>query len=139
MFWFLSFPPDLLCLSLMDEMEVTNVNFISILSFNFRINFLFLSMFLHSVQEENIPLPSFQGYPLTFVLDSILFYISSFFSFLFFFSIVLCRLYFLEKRSVQFSRSVMSDSLRPHESQHARPPCPSPTPGVHSDSRPSSQ
>ena len=35
--------------------------------------------------------------------------------------------------SVQFSRSVMSDSLRPHESQHASPPCPSPTPGVHSD------
>ena len=42
-------------------------------------------------------------------------------------------------RSVQFSRSVMSDSLRPHESQHTRPPCPSPTPTVHSDSRPSSQ
>ena len=41
--------------------------------------------------------------------------------------------------SVQFSRSVMSDCLWPHESQHARPPCPSPTPGVHSDSRPSSQ
>ena len=41
--------------------------------------------------------------------------------------------------SVQFSRSVMSDSLRPHESQHARLPCPSPTPGVHSDSCPSSQ
>ena len=41
--------------------------------------------------------------------------------------------------SVQFSRSVLSDSLQPHESQHARPPCPSPTPGVHSDSRPSSQ
>ena len=41
-------------------------------------------------------------------------------------------------QSVQFSRSVMSDSLRPHESQHAGPPCPSPTPGVHSDSRPSS-
>ena len=39
----------------------------------------------------------------------------------------------------QFSRSVVSDSLRPHESQHARPPCPSPTPGVYSDSRPSSQ
>ena len=38
--------------------------------------------------------------------------------------------------SVQFSRSVVSDSLWPHESQHARPPCPSPTPGVHSDSRP---
>ena len=41
--------------------------------------------------------------------------------------------------SVQFSRSVVSDSLRPHESQHATPPCPSPTPGVHSDSRPSSR
>ena len=40
---------------------------------------------------------------------------------------------------VQFSRSVVSDSLRPHELQHARPPCPSPTPGVHSNSRPSSQ
>ena len=36
--------------------------------------------------------------------------------------------------SVQFSRSVVSDSLRPHELQHARPSCPSPTPGVHSDS-----
>ena len=40
--------------------------------------------------------------------------------------------------SVQFNRSVMSDSLGPHELQHARPPCPSPTPRVHSDSRPSS-
>ena len=39
----------------------------------------------------------------------------------------------------QFSRSVVSDSLRPHESQHARPPCPSPTPGVYSNSCPSSQ
>ena len=38
----------------------------------------------------------------------------------------------------QFSLSVVSDSLRPHESQHARPPCPSPAPGVHSDSCPSS-
>ena len=35
--------------------------------------------------------------------------------------------------SVQSSRSVVSDSLRPHESQYARPPCPSPTPGVHSN------
>ena len=39
-------------------------------------------------------------------------------------------------RSDQISRSVMSDSLQPHESQHARPPCPSPTPGVHSDLSP---
>ena len=42
-------------------------------------------------------------------------------------------------RWLQFSRSVVSYSLRPHELQHARPPCPSPTPRVHSDSRPSSQ
>ena len=41
--------------------------------------------------------------------------------------------------SVQFSRSVVSNPLRPHESQHARPPCPSPIPRVHSDSRPLSQ
>ena len=41
--------------------------------------------------------------------------------------------------SVQFSHSVMSNSLWPHESQHARPPCPSPTPGVHSNLRPSSR
>ena len=41
--------------------------------------------------------------------------------------------------SVQFIHSVVSDSLRPHESQHTRPPCPSTTPRVHSDSRPSSQ
>ena len=41
--------------------------------------------------------------------------------------------------SVQFSYSVVSDSLQPHESQHARPPCPSPTPRVHSDSGRSSR
>ena len=41
--------------------------------------------------------------------------------------------------SVQFSRSVMSDSFQPHELQHARPPCPSPTPGVYPNSCPSSQ
>ena len=41
--------------------------------------------------------------------------------------------------SVQFSRSVVSNSLRPHESQHAGPPCPSPTPGVYPNSCPLSQ
>ena len=45
----------------------------------------------------------------------------------------------MNQPSVQFSRWVMSDSLQPHESQHARPPCPSPTPGVYSNSCPSSQ
>ena len=41
--------------------------------------------------------------------------------------------------SIQFSSSVVSYSLQPHELQHNRPPCPSPSPGVHSDSCPSSQ
>ena len=41
--------------------------------------------------------------------------------------------------SVRFSRSVVSNSLRPHESPHARSPCPSPAPGVHSHPRPSSR
>jgi hypothetical protein len=49
-----------------------------------------------------------------------------------------CESWTIKKALVQFSRSVMSDSLRPHESQHARLPCPSPSPRVHSDSRPSS-
>ena len=59
----------------------------------------------------------------------------SFFPFVLIFSsfIIMCVDFF------QFSRSVVSDSLWPHESQHARPPCPSPTPRVHSDSCPSSQ
>ena len=55
-------------------------------------------------------------------------------SFLFFFWPLLSP----SHQSVQFIRSVVSDSLQPHESQHARPPCPSPTPGVYSNSCPSS-
>ena len=47
-----------------------------------------------------------------------------------------CRLLFPEQNSVQFSHSAVSDSLRPHGLQHARPPCPSPTPGVYSNSYP---
>ena len=50
-------------------------------------------------------------------------------------------IFFLDQscgHSVQFSHSVVSESLRPHESQHARPPCPSPAPGVHSNLSPSS-
>ena len=45
----------------------------------------------------------------------------------------------LQVSSVQFSRSVISDSQRPHEPQHARPPCPSLTPGVHPNPYPLSQ
>ena len=48
-------------------------------------------------------------------------------------------LVYFQIRSDQISRSLVSNSLRPHESQHARPPCPAPTPGVDPDSRPSSQ
>ena len=47
--------------------------------------------------------------------------------------------YWIQFSSVQFSLSVLSNSLQPHESQHARSPCPSPTPRVHSNSRPSSR
>ena len=54
-------------------------------------------------------------------------------------------IYYIKKRkvtesfsSVQFSCSVMSESLQPHGLQHTRPPCPSPIPGGHSNSRPSS-
>ena len=46
---------------------------------------------------------------------------------------------FIQIRSDQISHSVVSNSLRPHELQHTRPPCPPPTPGVHPDSCPSSQ
>ena len=47
--------------------------------------------------------------------------------------------FFYNRRTVQFSGSVVSDSLQPHEPQHARPPCLSPTPGVHSNPCPLSQ
>ena len=46
---------------------------------------------------------------------------------------------YLNTSSVQFSRSVVSDSLQPHGLQHTRPPCPSPTPRVYSNSCPLSQ
>ena len=50
-----------------------------------------------------------------------------------------CVSVYMYIRSDQISRSVVSDSLQPHESQHARPPRRTPTPGVHPDSCPSSQ
>ena len=51
----------------------------------------------------------------------------------------LCSHFLHQLSSIQFSRSVMSDSLQPRESQHSRPPCPSPTPGVHPNSCPLSR
>ena len=50
-----------------------------------------------------------------------------------------CELRITDSLSVQFSCLVVSDSLQPHELQHARHSCPSPTPGVHPDPHPSSQ
>ena len=70
-----------------------------------------------------------QACPLSFGHNPIFFFLF----FFFFFEL------FLTFSSVQFSRSVVSDSLRPHELQHARPPCPSPIPGVYSNSCPSSR
>ena len=52
---------------------------------------------------------------------------------------VLCHFFSSLPHSVQFSHSVVSNSLRPHELQHARPPCPLPTPGVYTNSCPLSR
>ena len=52
---------------------------------------------------------------------------------------LLCHMHLCIFSSVQFSRSIVSNSLRPHELQHARPPCPSPTPKVHPNPCPLSQ
>ena len=51
----------------------------------------------------------------------------------------LIYIYTYQFRLVEFSRSVVSNSLQHHESQPTRPPCPSPFPGVHSNSHPSSR
>ena len=82
--------------------------------------------------------PTLSGPPFLSSLIS-LFSIWIYFCFLYIHFLILDSTWSDSISSVQVSRSIMSDSWRPHESQHARPPCPSPTPGVHSDSRPSSQ
>ena len=66
------------------------------------------------------------------------FYIEYMFIILFMIFLCLFQSKYTQFSSVQFICSVVSESLRPHELQHARPSCPSPSPGVHSDSRPSS-
>ena len=65
-----------------------------------------------------------------FLLNTVLYICLRLFLFFYFFLTEITEFY-LTGCSVQFSHSVMSDSLQPHESQHARPPCPSPTPGSH--------
>ena len=66
------------------------------------------------------------------------FYIEYMFIILFMIFLCLFQSKYTQFSSVQFICSVMSESLRPHELQHARPSCPSPSPGVHTDSCPSS-
>ena len=82
--------------------------------------------------------PTLSGPPFLSSLIS-LFSIWIYFCFLYIHFLILDSTWSDSISSVQVSRSIMSDSWWPHESQHARPPCPSPTPGVHSDSHPSSQ
>ena len=73
-------------------------------------------------------------------MNSVYFYRNLFNIFINFWIKILHKFYYIHWfSSVQFSRSVVSDTLWPHELQHTRPPCPSPTPRVHSDSRPLSQ
>ena len=85
-------------------------------------------------------LSSFFSIPLSVsIIPWILYMIQSFYSVIISYLKFLLHSHITSVQSVQFSRSVMSDSLRPHESQYARPPCPLPTSGVHSDSHPSSQ
>ena len=69
----------------------------------------------------------------------ILHYYSIYYKIIFLDIIISYLLYIIIFSSVQFSHSVVSNSLRPHESQHTRPPCPSPTPRIHPNPCPSSR
>ena len=101
---------------------------------------IFITVVLNS-QSDSSNIPAMSG------SDALSLLMHVFFVFLFVFCIFVCIIISfliaghnaLGKRnnlkrpfsSVQFSHSVVSNSLRPHEQQYARPPCPSPTPGVH--------
>ena len=84
---------------------------------------------------SNVPLTASLG---QIILLNVLFLSSPSLNFKLYTPVTIYIIYYLFF-SVQFSHSGMSDSLRPHESQHARPLCPSSIPGVHSDLHPSSQ
>ena len=103
----------------------------------------FLSSVFHCAASIFSPMPYYLCYSSfrVFLFSSVIL-ISALHNFNHYLLLISLLFFFIILRynqSVQFSCSVVSDSLRPHELQHARPPCPSPTPGVHSDSRPSSQ
>ena len=103
---------------------ISLANGLSIL-FIFSKNQLLALLFFAMVSFVSFAFISALIFKISFLLPTLGFFLSSFSS---------CF-----RCSVQFSHSVVSNSLRPHELQHARPPCPSPTPRVHSDSHPSSQ
>ena len=110
----------------------SSVSFIIVLFFSVQI-FHFLVNIIHSYF---IVFDAIVNKIIFIILFSLLLWMKLFLLFLF--QMVLLLVY-RNISSVQFSRSVVSDSLWPHESQHARPPCPSPTPRVYSNSCPSSQ
>ena len=112
--------------------------------------FLKISNFLLLIREYCFICVSYYNLPfrycLLIFLPFLLFYLHiivllQFFNIFSFFplNILFLKFVFILNYLVQFSHSVVSDSLWPRESQHARPPCPSPTPRVHSNSCPSSQ
>ena len=85
----------------------------------------------HCIQCEELPLVFFCKASLITDFLHLLFSSEAFISLLFLKDIEFLVASLLTLSSVQFSRSVVSDSLQPHEPQHARLPCPSPTPGVY--------
>ena len=100
---------------------VTYTKFMTVISFCI-ITQYFLFLWIFSVLLHFICLKNY-------------YYCFVFISFLYFW---LFWVVYIQFSSVQFSHSVLSDSLWPHEPQHARPPCPSPVPGVHPNPRLSS-
>ena len=138
---------DLLCL--LDLIDYFLYHVGEIFNYNLFKNFLILFLFLFFWYPCNLNIGAFDMVPE--VSETVLSSFHSFYFKLLFRSYLqltvfqitdsfLCFRYCaINSFSVQFSCSVVSDSSRPHELQHARAPCPSPTPGVHSDSRPLSQ
>ena len=90
-----------------------------------------IAFWYHSIQCEELPLVFFCKASLITDFLHLLFSSEAFISLLFLKDIEFLVASLLTLSSVQFSCSVVSDSLQPHEPQHTRPPCPSPTPGVY--------
>ena len=100
---------------------------VSCLTFKYLIHFELIFLWCKKVVQLHSFACSSPVFPTPFIEETVL-------SPLYILGFLCCRF-----SSVQFSRSIVSDSLQPHEPQHARPPCPSPTPRVHPNPCPSSQ